>query len=237
MDFTAPTLNYTRDYLDADQWQAVYVPFETQATDWTGNGITMASINNFHEYEKEDGSGYETVLEVKKATSGEFEANTPYLLRTNDSGSKTITINNAKLHKAESKTYYCMSMTRKYDFTGIYTPQSGLGQDGVSVAVYALNKKGCIAPLNPSTEVGAQRWYLTVSNRNGSNMSQASKSRSINIDEVGAGATTAIEGIQVITNNEADKTSLNGIYDLQGRKLSKEPTQGIYIKNGKKHIK
>ena len=237
VDFTAPTLNYTRDYLGADQWQAVYVPFETQATDWIGNGITVASINNFHEYEKEDGSGYETVLEVKKATSGEFEANTPYLLRTNDSGSKTITINNAKLHKSESKTYYCMSMTRKYDFTGIYTPQSGLGQDGVSVAVYALNKKGCIAPLNPSTEVGAQRWYLTVSNRNGSNMSQASKSRSINIDEVGEGSTTAIEGIQVITNNEADKTSLNGIYDLQGRKLSKEPTQGIYIKNGKKYVK
>lgn len=237
VDFTAPTLNYTRDYLGADQWQAVYVPFETQATDWTGNGITVESINNFHEYEKEDGSGYETVLEVKKATSGEFEANTPYLLRTNDSGSKTITINNAKLHKAESKTHYCMSMTRKYDFTGIYTPQSGLGQDGVSVAVYALNKKGCIAPLNPSTEVGAQRWYLTVSNRNGSNMSQASKSRSINIDEVGEGSTTAIEGIQVITNNEADKTSLNGIYDLQGRKLCKEPTHGIYIKNGKKYVK
>ena len=237
VDFTAPTLNYTRNYLGADQWQAVYVPFETQATDWTNNGITVASINNFHEYEKEDGSGYETVLEVKKATSGEFEANTPYLLRTNDSGSKTITINNAKLHKAESKTHYCMSMTRKYDFTGIYTPQSGLGQDGVSVAVYALNKKGCIAPLNPSTEVGAQRWYLTVSNRNGSNMSQASKSRSINIDEVGEGSTTAIEGIQVITNNEADKTSLNGIYDLQGRKLCKEPTHGIYIKNGKKYVK
>ena len=237
VDFTAPTLNYTRDYLGADQWQAVYVPFETQATDWTGNGITVASINNFHEYEKEDGSGYETVLEVKKATSGEFEANTPYLLRTNDSGSKTITINNAKLHKAESKTHYCMSITSEYDSTDIYTPQSGLGQDGVSVAVYALNKKGCIAPLNPSTEVGAQRWYLTVSNRNGSNMSQASKSRSINIDEVGEGSTTAIEGIQVITNNEADNTSLNGIYDLQGRKLSKEPTHGIYIKNGKKYVK
>ena len=237
VDFTAPTLNYTRNYLGADQWQAVYVPFETQATDWTDNGITVASINNFHEYEKKDGSGYETVLEVKKATSGEFEANTPYLLRTKDSGSKTITINNVKLHKAESKTYYCMSMTRKYNFTGIYTPQSGLGQDESSVAVYALNKQGLIAPLNPSTEVGAQRWYLTVSNRNSSNMSQASKSRSISIDEVGEGATTAIKGIQVITNNEADNTSLNGIYDLQGRKLSKEPTHGIYIKNGKKYVK
>lgn len=237
VDFTAPKLNYTRNYLGADQWQAVYVPFEAQATDWTNNGITVASINNFHEYEKKDGSGYETVLEVKKATSGEFEANTPYLLRTKDSGSKTITIYYAKLHKAESKTYYCMSMTRQYDFTGIYTPQSGLGQDESSVAVYALNKQGLIAPLKASTEVGAQRWYLTVSNRNSSNMSQASKSRSISIDEVGEGATTAIKGIQVITNNEADNTSLNGIYDLQGRKLSKEPTHGIYIKNGKKYVK
>uniref|UniRef100_UPI00307AB322 GLUG motif-containing protein n=1 Tax=Segatella sp. TaxID=2974253 RepID=UPI00307AB322 len=237
VDFTAPTLNYTRNYLGADQWQAVYVPFETQATDWTGNDITVASINNFHEYEKKDGSGYETVLEVKKATSGAFEANTPYLLRTKDSGSKTITINNAKLHKASSETYYCMSMTRQYDFTGIYTPQSGLGQDESSVAVYALNKQGLIAPLKASTEVGAQRWYLTVSNRNSSNMSQASKSRSISIDEVGEGATTAIKGIQVITNNEADNTYLNGIYDLQGRKLSKEPTHGIYIKNGKKYVK
>ena len=236
VDFTAPTLNYTRNYLGADQWQAVYVPFETQATDWTGNDITVASINNFHEYEKEDGS-YETVLEVKKATSGAFEANTPYLLRTKDRGSKTITITNAKLHKASTETYYCMSMTRQYDFTGIYTRQSGLGQDGSSVAVYALNKQGLIAPLDASKEVGAQRWYLTVSNRNSSNMSQASKSRSISIDEVGEGATTAIKGIQVITNNEADNTSLNGIYDLQGRKLSKEPTHGIYIKNGKKYVK
>ena len=236
VDFTAPTLNYTRTYLGADLWQAVYVPFETQATDWTDNGITVASINNFHEYEKKDGS-YETVLEVKKATSGAFEANTPYLLRTKDSGSKTITITNAKLHKAESKKYDYTSMTRKYEFTGIYTLQSGLGQDGSSVAVYTLDKKGLIAPLNASTEVGAQRWYLTVSNLNGSDMSQASKSRSIKIDEVGEGATTAIEGIQVITNNEADNTSLNGIYDLQGRKLSKEPTHGIYIKNGKKYVK
>ena len=237
VDFTATTLNYTRNYLGADQWQAVYVPFEANATDWTDKGITVASINNFHEYEKKDGSGYETVLEVKKATSGAFEANTPYLLRTKDNGSKTITINNAKLHKASSETYYCMSMTRQYDFTGIYTRQSGLGQDGSSVAVYALNKQGLIAPLDASKEVGAQRWYLTVSNRNGSNISQASKSRSINIDEVGEGATTAIKGIQVITNNEADNTSLNGIYDLQGRKLSKEPTHGIYIKNGKKYVK
>ena len=55
--------------------------------------------------EKEDGSGYETVLEVKK--------------------------------------YDCMSMTRKYDFIGIYTPQSGLGQDDAS-AVYVLNMEGGI---------------------------------------------------------------------------------------------
>ncbi len=239
VDFTAPTLNYTRNYLGADQWQAVYVPFETQATDWTDNGITVASINNFHEYEKEDGSGYETVLEVKKATSGEFDANMPYVARTSgsDSGTKTITISNAKLHKAESKKYDCMSMTRKYDFIGIYTPQSGLGQDDPSVTVYALNKQGLIAPFISGRTLGAQRWYLTVSDRNGSSLSQNTKSRTIRIDMIGEGATTGIKDVQVITSNEADNIAKAGIYDLQGRKLSKEPTQGIYIKNGKKYVK
>ena len=239
VDFTAPTLNYTRNYLGADQWQAVYVPFEAKATDWTDNGITVASINNFHEYEKEDGSGYETVLEVKKATSGEFDANMPYVARTSgsDSGSKTITISNAKLHKAESKKYDCMSMTRKYDFIGIYTPQSGLGQDAPSVTVYALDKQGRIAPLKSETTLGAQRWYLTVSDRNGSSLPQNTKSRSIRIDMIGEGATTGIKDVQVITSNEADNIAKAGIYDLQGRKLSKEPTQGIYIKNGKKYVK
>ena len=239
VDFTAAKVEYTRNYLGADQWQAVYVPFEAKATDWTDNGITVASINNFHEYEKEDGSGYETVLEVKKATSGEFDANMPYVARTSgsDSGSKTITISNAKLHKAESKKYDCMSMTRKYDFIGIYTPQSGLGQDDPSVTVYALDKQGRIAPLKSETTLGAQRWYLTVSDRNGSSLPQNTKSRSIRIDMIGEGATTGIKDVQVITSNEADNIAKAGIYDLQGRKLSKEPTQGIYIKNGKKYVK
>ena len=239
VDFTAAKVVYTRNYLGADQWQAVYVPFEAKATDWTDNGIIVASINNFHEYEKEDGSGYETVLEVKKATSGEFDANMPYVVRTSgsDSGSKTITISNAKLHKASSETYYCMSMTRKYEFTGIYTPQSGLGQDAPSVTVYALDKQGRIAPLKSETTLGAQRWYLTVSDRNGSSLPQNTKSRIIRIDMIGEGATTGIKDVQVITSNEANNIAKAGIYDLQGRKLSKEPTQGIYIKNGKKYVK
>lgn len=198
----------------------------------------MASINNFHEYEKEDGSGYETVLEVKKATSGEFDANMPYVARTSgsDSGSKTITISNAKLHKAESKKYDCMSMTRNYDFIGIYTPQSGLGQDDAS-AVYVLNMDGGIQKISSSATLGAQRWYLTVSDRYGSNLPQESMSRSIRIDMVGEGATTGIEDIQVITTDETGGTLKTGINDLQGRKLSKEPTHGIYIKNGKKYVK
>ena len=239
VNFTAAKVVYTRNYLGADQWQAVYVPFEAKATDWTDNGITVASINNFHEYEKEDGSGYETVLEVKKATSGEFDANMPYVARTSgsDSGSKTITISNAKLHKAESKKYDCMSMTRKYDFIGIYTPQSGLGQDDPSVTVYALDKQGRIAPLKSETTLGAQRWYLTVSDRNGSSLPQNTKSRIIRIDMIGEGSTTGIKDVQVITSNEANNIAKAGIYDLQGRKLSKEPTQGIYIKNGKKYVK
>lgn len=129
-----------------------------------------------------------------------------------------------------------MSMTRKYDFIGIYTPQSGLGQDDAS-AVYVLNMDGGIQKISSSATLGAQRWYLTVSDRYGSNLPQESMSRSIRIDMVGEGATTGIEDIQVITTDETGGTLKTGIYDLQGRKLSKEPTHGIYIKNGKKYVK
>lgn len=129
-----------------------------------------------------------------------------------------------------------MSMTRKYDFIGINTPQSGLGQDDAS-AVYVLNMDGGIQKISSSATLGAQRWYLTVSDRYGSNLPQESMSRSIRIDMVGEGATTGIEDIQMITTDETGGTLKTGIYDLQGRKLSKEPTHGIYIKNGKKYVK
>ena len=235
VDFTADELDYTREYLGNDMWQAVYVPFDMDATDWTNNGITAASINNFHEYELEDGS-YETVLEVKKATSGSLSAHMPYVIRSAEDGSKTITIRNAQLHKATSQTIDCQSVTRKYEFTGIYTPQSGFNADGSSSLVYVLNKQGTMATLSNSATLGAQRWYLAITDRHASSASQAAMARDIRIKMIGEGTATGINDLRVITSQGSHATQ-SGIYDLQGRKMNVAPTHGIYIKNGKKYVK
>lgn len=235
VDFTADEVDYTREYLGENMWQAAYVPFDIDATEWTNNGITAASINNFHEYELEDGS-YETVLEVKKATSGSLTANTPYIISCADNGEKTITIHNAQLRKAASQTIDCQSVTRKYEFTGIYTPQSGFNADASSPLVYALSKQGTMAPLSNSATLGAQRWYLTITNRNTSSTPQASMARDIRIKVIGEGTATGINDLRVLTSKGTNAPQ-SGIYDMQGRRLNAEPAHGIYIKNGKKYVK
>ena len=235
VDFTADEVEYTREYLGENMWQAAYVPFDMDATEWTNNGITAASINNFHEYELEDGS-YETVLEVKKATSGSLTANTPYIISCADNGEKTITIHNAQLHKAASQTIDCQSVTRKYEFTGIYAPQTGFNADGSSPLVYALSKQGTMAPLSNSATLGAQRWYLTITNRNTSSTPQASMARDIRIKVIGEGTATGINDLRVLTSKGTNAPQ-SGIYDMQGRRLNAEPAYGIYIKNGKKYVK
>lgn len=235
VDFTADELDYTREYLGSDMWQAAYVPFDIDATEWTNNGITAASINNFHEYELEDDS-YETVLEVKKATSGALSAHTPYVIRCAEAGSKTITISNAQLRKATSQTIDCQSVTRKYEFTGIYTPQSGFNADTSSPLVYVLNKQGAMATISNSATLGAQRWYLSITDRNASSAPQAAMARDIHIKMIGEGVATGINDLRVITSQGRGATQ-GGIYDLQGRKMSVTPAHGIYIKNGKKYVK
>lgn len=246
VDFTAETLNYTRQYIEGNKWQAVYVPFDIEATAWTERGFTVVSINNFHEYETEEGK-YTTALEVKKATSGTLAANTPYMVKIDavatdadtdaDTNGLTITIGNAKLHKAAAMTYYCMSMTRKYDFTGIYKSQTGFNADASSPVVYALSKQGELKRLSTTATLRAQRWYLAISDRYAASTASAAMPQYIGITMIGEGTTTGIEEIHVVSDEGNANATTTGIYDLQGRKLNAEPTHGIYIKNGKKYVK
>ncbi|MCI6725322.1 MAG: hypothetical protein MR446_02615, partial [Bacteroidales bacterium] len=60
----APTFTYTRSFAHT-HGQPLYVPFAMKSADWTAQGLEVACINNFHEYEQADGST-KVVLEVKK---------------------------------------------------------------------------------------------------------------------------------------------------------------------------
>ena len=232
--FIATSLAYKRMFYD-DKWMAVYVPFAIDCSKLDAD-YEMATINNFHEYEQEDGT-YKVVLEVKRVTKGgTIPALTPCLMRMKTAPAaeveKTLTFENAAFSAAADKSIDCSSVTRYYQFTGSLSGKTGLTAD----TDFVLNA-GKLYKTSENTVLLPQRWYLSATDRTSTPVEPATMLRSISINVIGDGEATGIEDIHVNTESGADALSGTGIYDLQGRKINSEPTKGMYIKNGKKYIK
>ena len=233
-EFTVTSLTYKRTFYD-DKWMAVYVPFAIDCSQLDAD-YEMATINNFHEYEQEDGT-YNVVLEVKRVTKGgTIPALTPCLMRMKIVSAaeveKTLTFENAEFSAAADKSIDCSSVTRYYQFFGTLNGKTGLTPD----TDFVLNE-GILYKTSESTVLLPQRWYLSATDRTSTPVEPATVLRSISINVIGDGVATGIEDIQVNTESGAAALSGTGIYDLQGRKINSEPTKGMYIKNGKKYIK
>ena len=252
VDFTAPTLNYTRSFAH-DKWQALYVPFETEVTEELLKDFELAAPNNLHEYELADGKT-KISLEAKLMKSGyTIKAQRPYLIRAKEAGEKTIQLTDCPLKGAAEDSYVdCSSVLRHYKFIGTLK-----GKTNFDTTADFVLQQGLFRGTETDTQLKPMRWYLNATDRNtdmgilpgsgnngdgggadgGNGSTQAS--RSINITIVDGDATTGIDDLHVIT--EQTSGSKNGarlgIYDLQGRKLSQEPQNGVYIKDGKKVIK
>ena len=123
-------------------------------------------------------------------------------------------------------------MSYTYTFNGTYDAKA-LN----SASDYAMYQ-GEIRKVSDNVTISPQRWYLTVTDRDGyetgGGSSANAKAMAFSIYENGEGEATAIEDIRVVNDFPS---SAAGIYDLQGRKLSKEPVKGMYIKNGVKYVK
>ena len=233
-EFTATSLAYKRTFYD-DKWMAVYVPFAIDCSKLDAD-YEMATINNFHEYEQEDGT-YNVVLEVKRVTKGgTIPALTPCLMRMKTAPEaeveKTLTFENAEFSAAADKSIDCSSVTRYYQFTGSLS-----GKTGLTAATDFVLNAGKLYKTSENTVLLPQRWYLSATDRTSTPVEPATMLRSISINVIGDGEATGIEDIHVNTESGADASGSTGIYDLQGRKINSEPTKGMYIKNGKKYIK
>ena len=233
-EFTVTSLAYKRKFYD-DKWMAVYVPFAIDCSKLESD-YEMATINNFHEYEQEDGT-YKVVLEVKRVTNGgTIPALTPCLMRMKTAPEaeveKTLTFENAAFSAAADKSIDCSSVTRYYQFTGSLS-----GKTGLTAATDFVLNAGKLYKTSENTVLLPQRWYLSATGRTSTPVETASMLRSISINVIGDGEATGIEDIHVNTESGADASGSTGIYDLQGRKINSEPTKGMYIKNGKKYIK
>ena len=252
VDFTAPTLTYTRSFAH-DKWQALYVPFETEVTEELLKDFELAAPNNLHEYELADGKT-KISLEAKLMKSGyTIKAQRPYLIRAKEAGEKTIQLTDCPLKAAADDSYVdCSSVLRHYKFIGTLK-----GKTSFDTSADFVLQQGVFLGTETDTQLKPMRWYLNATDRNtdmgilpgsgnngdgggadgGNGSTQAS--RSINITIVDGDATTGIDDLHVITEQASGSKNgaRLGIYDLQGRKLSQEPQNGVYIKDGKKVVK
>lgn len=225
-DIPMQTLTYTRNFSKANQWQALYVPFEMEYSDWADK-FDVADINNFHEYTDENGVTEKIELEVRYVKSGKLQANTPYLIRAKAAGEQTIVLNGVTLKATETKSIDCSSTERKYTFTGTYD-----AIDHLKTKDYIFLSGGRLSKTNNDTDMlKPMRWYLTIEDYfsvTGKPAPALAKPMSINV--IGDGEAT---GIVQIENGE--RSNSTDIYNLNGMRLTK-PQKGINIVNGKKII-
>lgn len=207
---------YSRVYKNTN-WQALYLPFDMSYDDWKDN-FEIAIINNIHQYDdNDDGNIDRTTIEVLKVKDGKtIKAHTPCVIKALKSDSKnaqTITVNDATLKKAESKSKDCTSVSTRYTFTGIYSKLSGA--DMVANHLYGMAGGTFNLATDPTKSLGGYRWYLEITDRDEENAAKSSYNE--------------VEDIDIICLDEAQTTNINSIandstivaiYDMNGRMLN-----------------
>ena len=226
VDFSAPTLNYTRNF-GGTNWTTWYVPFELTLTPELCQKYAFSRINNVHQYDdNNDGKADRTIVESFNLTEGvTLKANYPYLVRalTNADKAMTITLTEAELAKAESKHIECMSVDYTYTFTGIYNEMGDSGSEAnspLSLFDYSAGNKWLNFHSLP-----AQRHHLVITPRDGS--AQTMAPARVILQVIGDETVTGIVNIY-----SHDKRS-SETYDLSGRRVGSNQ-RGLLIKNGKK---
>ena len=226
VDFSAPTLNYTRNF-GGTNWTTWYVPFELTLTPELCQKYAFSRINNVHQYDdNNDGKADRTIVESFNLTEGvTLKANYPYLVRalTDADKAMTITLTEAELAKAESKHIECMSVDYTYTFTGIYNEMGDSGSEAnspLSLFDYSAGNKWLNFHSLP-----AQRHHLVITPRDGS--AQTMAPARVILQVIGDETVTGIVNIY-----SHDKRS-SETYDLSGRRVGSNQ-RGLLIKNGKK---
>lgn len=218
-------LSYVRDFANTN-WQPLYVPFSMSFCDWDEQGLEVARLNGFYEYDDdENGTIDRSALEILKVKNGRLLPNHPYLIRAKETGKKTITMDDVTVYPNTNKSIDCFTVETKYTFTGIFN----------SLAKAQLNDMGAYIMSAGSLRQSASslkpmRWYMLRESRGGQLLEPISEIKVYVIDEDDA------DTIHEIADNEQNKESSDGVYrNLLGQKVLKT-TRGIVISNGKKII-
>lgn len=223
-DMNLETITYTRNFNNTN-WNALYVPFSMSYDDWSSD-FEVARLNDVHQFDDdEDGVVDRTVLESVKLKEGSStEPNVPYMIKAKEVGEKTITLTDATLYATEENSFDVTSWYTRFNFTGTYHEVTNMATAGH----YAMADGGLKQASSDAVTLGAFRWYLDITDRNGNPAPLAAKKIMLSFDD---GETTEIEVVNAQSQSGAD------VYTISGVKVSNDKNalpKGIYIKNGKK---
>lgn len=221
------TITYTRTFTNTS-WNALYVPFAMSYEDWSAD-FEIARLNDVHQFDDdEDGEIDRTVLESVKLKAGSsIEPNTPYMIKAKEAGEKTITLTDATLYAAEENSFDVTSWFTRFTFTGTYSTVTDMATKGH----YAVANGGLMKASSDAVTLGAFRWYLDVTDRNGNPAPLKAKKVFLSFDD---GETTAIDVVEANTT-----VNDNAVYSISGVNVGNNKAslhKGLYISNGKKYL-
>lgn len=212
---------YTRNFKNLN-WQPLYVPMAIPVDLLAEQGLEVAELNNVHMYDNDDDGEYDEVtMEFLRMKRGSTMANCPYIIRANEEGQKTLTFENLELQAAESNSIDCMSAKQTFTFTGTYT-----GMDGQTMFdnnYYGMGGGRLSRVSGPTVGLKPQRWYMSITNRDGSAVDYYAQTIRVMI----YGEETGIETTNLDPNPNLD------VVDLMGRRVKEGRTSGLYVVNGK----
>lgn len=217
-------LTYSRTF-SSTNWQALYVPFSMTYDDWKDD-MDVYDIYNVLAYDEDNDGVIErtTVNMIRLKEGAVTEPNYPYVMRAKNTGAVEITLTDATLYPAEENTIDCTSTKQKFTFTGTYHKMTGLKTKGC----YALDGGILKTATDDAVTLNPQRWYMEVTNRNGS---PAAATR-VYLNPFGE--EDEVEGVKgVAVNIIGEETT----YDLNGRTVNTIGLpKGLYVRGGKKII-
>lgn len=216
---------YTRTF-DNDHFNALYVPFPMQYSDWSEVADVYELRNIYEVDENEDGQIDAWTLRVLRLGEGSStEANMPYLIRPKEQGDIELIVEGTTLAPAsEADEVWCASTQYRFDFRGTYNPFE-LPAD----QYYFMSTTGGLQYNDLEATLRPQRWYMAVSDKrkgtlvNPSTLESTSSARFRIVTDDDA---TCIEQLHTL---DAEATA----FDLMGRRLSKSD-KGLHIINNNK---
>jgi hypothetical protein len=223
-------LTYFRTFSNT-HWQALYVPFSIPVDSLRKYGLQVAELNDTHQWDfNGDGVADSTRVEFFTLTSGNTEANNPYLIRATEPTTLSLTLKDIEVQAAEENSIECSSTKQKFTFVGTYTGVSGA--DMYDNNYYGMSGGGLKRVSNNTVSLKPQRWYMKIENKNGSPVTYYAPSIRFIVDGIEDEAETSDLVLPTVDSDlSAPMYSIEGI-----RQTSTQLQPGLYLRQGKKIV-